>query len=64
MKMINIGIIISINFILIFILGFIITKNINRETEEKNKMFNICVREIIEDGGTNAEAVRYCNGGN
>ena len=28
------------------------------------KVFNKCVAEIIADGGTNSEAVRYCNGGN
>ena len=27
-------------------------------------VFNKCVSEIIEDGGTISEAVRYCNGGN
>ena len=35
-------------------------------TEEKkdSKLFNKWVAEIIEDGATNSEAVRYCNGGN
>ena len=32
--------------------------------KKESKLFNKCVTEIIEDGGTNAEAVRYCNGGN
>ena len=38
-------------------LGFCSVKN-----ESKN--FNSCVTEILENGSTNAEAVRYCNGGN
>ena len=29
-----------------------------------SKVFNSCVTEIIENGSTNSEAVRYCNGGN
>ena len=29
-----------------------------------SKLFNKCVTEIIEEGGSNSEAVRYCNGGN
>tara|TARA_A100001388_G_scaffold102549_1_gene74751 strand:- start:102 stop:338 length:237 start_codon:yes stop_codon:yes gene_type:complete len=32
--------------------------------KKESKVFNRCVDEIIEDGGTNSEAVRYCNGGN
>ena len=32
--------------------------------KKESKIFNKCVTEIIEDGGTNSEAVRYCNGGN
>ena len=32
--------------------------------KKESKLFNNCVAEIIEDGGTNSEAVRYCNGGN
>tara|TARA_Y100001968_G_C18861440_1_gene482802 strand:- start:184 stop:420 length:237 start_codon:yes stop_codon:yes gene_type:complete len=32
------------------------------KTESKN--FNSCVTEILENGSTNAEAVRYCSGGN
>ena len=32
--------------------------------KKESKLFNKCVAEIIEDGGTNFEAVRYCNGGN
>jgi len=32
--------------------------------KKESKFFNKCVTEIIEDGGNNSEAVRYCNGGN
>ena len=32
--------------------------------KKESKVFNSCVTEIIENGNTNAEAVRYCNGGN
>jgi len=32
--------------------------------KKESKLFNKCDSEIIEDGGTNSEAVRYCNGGN
>ena len=32
--------------------------------KKESKVFNNCVTEIIENGSTNAEAVRYCNGGN
>ena len=32
--------------------------------KKESKLFNKCVAEIIEDGGTNSEAVSYCNGGN
>ena len=32
--------------------------------KKESKLFNKCVAEIIEDVGTNSEAVRYCNGGN
>ena len=32
--------------------------------KKESKVFNSCVTEIIEKGSTNAEAVRYCNGGN
>ena len=32
--------------------------------KKESKLFNSCVAEIIENGGTNSEAVRYCNGGN
>ena len=39
-------------------------KNLNPEIKKESKLFNKCVAEIIEDGGTNSEAVRYCNGGN
>ena len=32
--------------------------------KKESKIFNSCVTEVIENGSTNAEAVRYCNGGN
>ena len=32
--------------------------------KKESKLFNSCVTEIIENGNTKAEAVRYCNGGN
>ena len=32
--------------------------------KKESKVFNSCVTEIIDNGSTNAEAVRYCNGGN
>tara|TARA_A100001388_G_scaffold234663_1_gene188028 strand:+ start:145 stop:381 length:237 start_codon:yes stop_codon:yes gene_type:complete len=32
--------------------------------KKESKVFNSCVTEILENGSTNAEAVRYCNGGN
>ncbi len=32
--------------------------------KKESKVFNSCVIEIIENGSTKAEAVRYCNGGN
>ena len=32
--------------------------------KKESKVFNSCVTEIVEKGSTNAEAVRYCNGGN
>ena len=32
--------------------------------KKESKFFNSCVTEIVENGSTNAEAVRYCNGGN
>ena len=32
--------------------------------KKESKNFNTCVAEIVEKGSTNAEAVRYCNGGN
>ena len=31
---------------------------------KESKLLNKCVAEIIEDGATNSEAVRYCSGGN
>ena len=32
--------------------------------KKESKVFNSCVTEIIENGSTKAQAVRYCNGGN
>ena len=32
--------------------------------KKESKVFNKCVTEVIGNGRTNAEAVRYCNGGN
>ena len=32
--------------------------------KNESNFFNNCVAEIIEDGGSNSEAVRYCNWGN
>ena len=32
--------------------------------KKESKLFNKCVAEIIQDGGSNSNAVRYCNGGN
>ena len=32
--------------------------------KKESKVFTSCVNEIVENGSTNAEAVRYCNGGN
>ena len=32
--------------------------------KKESKVFNSCVTEIVENGSTKAEAVRYCNGGN
>ena len=31
--------------------------------KKESKIFNDCVNEIVKNGSTNAEAVRYCNGG-
>ena len=31
--------------------------------KKESKFFNNCVTEVIESGSSNAEAVRYCNGG-
>ena len=31
---------------------------------KESNLFNKCVAQFIEDGGTNSVAVRYCNGGN
>ena len=33
-------------------------------SKKESKLFNSCVAEIIENGGTNSEAVKYCNRGN
>ena len=30
---------------------------------KESKLFNQCVIEIVEEGSSNSEAVRYCNGG-
>ena len=32
--------------------------------KKESKIFNSCVSEIVKKGSSNAEAVRYCNGGN
>ena len=32
--------------------------------KKQSKAFNSCVTEVLANGNTNAEAVRYCNGGN
>ena len=32
--------------------------------KKESKLFNKCVMEISQEGGSNSEAVRYCNGGN
>ena len=32
--------------------------------KKESKLLNSCVSEIIENGKSNSEAVRYCNGGN
>ena len=31
--------------------------------KQESKAFNGCVEEVIADGKTNAQAVRFCNGG-
>ncbi len=31
--------------------------------KQESKLFNGCVEMVIADGKTNAEAVRFCNGG-
>ena len=31
--------------------------------KKESNLFNSCISEIVENGSTNAEAVRYCNGG-
>lgn len=32
--------------------------------KQESKEFNGCVEEVIAEGKTNAQAVRFCNGGN
>jgi len=32
--------------------------------KQESKLFNGCVEEVVAEGKTNAQAVRYCNGGN
>ena len=32
--------------------------------KKESKLFNSCVTDVIENGKSNTEAVRYCNGGN
>ena len=32
--------------------------------KKESKLFSSCVTEVVENGKSNAEAVRYCNGGN
>ena len=32
--------------------------------KQESKVFNGCVEEVIAEGKTNAQAVRFCNGGN
>ena len=32
--------------------------------KKESKLFNSCITEVIENGSSNAEAVRYCKGGN
>ena len=32
--------------------------------KQESKAFNGCVEEVIAEGNTNAQAVRFCNGGN
>ena len=31
--------------------------------KQESKTFNDCVEEVMADGKTNAQAVRFCNGG-
>ena len=31
--------------------------------KKESKVFNSCVTEIVKNGSTNSDAVRYCNGG-
>jgi hypothetical protein len=32
--------------------------------KQESKAFNGCVEEVIAEGKSNAQAVRFCNGGN
>ena len=32
--------------------------------KQESKAFNGCVQEVIAEGKTNSQAVRFCNGGN
>ena len=32
--------------------------------KKESKVFKSCVSEIVKNGSTNSQAVRYCNGGN
>ena len=32
--------------------------------KQESKAFNGCVEEVIAEGKTNSQAVRFCNGGN
>ena len=38
--------------------------NKSKSLKKESKAFNSCISEIVENGSTNAQAVRYCNGGN
>jgi len=31
--------------------------------KEESKLFNKCVTQVLKQGSSNSEAVRYCNGG-
>ena len=32
--------------------------------KKESKVFNNCVSQVLDEGRSNSEAVRYCNGGN